>query len=66
MCIQIEMPDEVFADFVQAFRDFEQLRMQHHFRILATGGDLSIEEIERAFKSVTPPFQFSDIHREEP
>ena len=58
MIVQIELPDELFQEFLQAARDFEQ---RHQDALIKIGVDLdtwSNDQVDELLNSINPPLGF--------
>ena len=58
MIVSVEMPDELFQEFLQTTRDFEQ---RHQDACIAISADLdkwSNEQVDTLLNSIKPPLPF--------
>ena len=58
MIVKIELPDELFQEFLQAARDFEQRHQDALIKISADLDTGSTDQVDELLNSITPPLGF--------
>ena len=58
MIVQIELPDELFQEFLQAARDFEQRHQDALIKISADLDTWSNDQVDELLNSINPPLGF--------
>lgn len=60
--ILIEMPDGIslLSEFLQRFRDFEQVHAEQQFKMFISSGNMTDEEVKSVLASVDPSLQYQE------